>query len=144
MKIYDPYFSCADLDILKSVTTDIKVYIITTWKAQKGVGLGERMVEQLFRDAWKDISDSDPPWTLIVIVGTKSGGSPIHSRFLLTEGIGLNLSTSVNGLGAKDTDLKELSSEEIAEIAMEFVDPVLNHQLTTFNREKLHVHPFLL
>jgi hypothetical protein len=59
LKIYDPYFSCADLDILKSVTTDIKVYIITTWKAQKGVGLGERMVEQLFRDAWKDISDSD-------------------------------------------------------------------------------------
>ena len=144
LKIYDPYFTCAELDILKSVRTDIQVYIITSWKVQKGITFGDRIVEQSFRDAWKEISESDPPWTYIVIVGTKSGGSPIHSRFILTEGNGLNLSTSMNSLGAKDTDLRELSDGEVAKIASEFVDPVLGLQLMTFNGEKLLVHPFLL
>lgn len=144
IKIYDPYFSCNDLEILKSVTTDTKVYIFTTWKAQKGINVGDRAVEQLFRDAWKDLSESNPPWTHIVVVGTKSGGSPIHSRFILAEGVGLNLGTSLSGLGAKETDIRELNPEEVAKIASEFVDPLLSHKLMMFNGEKLQIHPFLL
>lgn len=144
LKLYDPYFTFAELDILKIVQTDISVFIVTSWKAQKGIGPGERGVEELFRNAWKQISASDPPWTQIVVVGIQSGDSPIHSRYILTEGMGLSLGTSLNSLGAKDTDLKFLNAEETDSIASKFVDPLLVPQLRTFKGEKLLVHTFVL
>jgi hypothetical protein len=144
LKIYDPYFTINNLEILKTVPTDIQVYVVTSWKAQSGVSPGDREIEKLFKDGWSRISASDPPWTQIVIVGTKSGDSPIHSRFILTEGKGLNLGTSISGLGSKDTDLRVLDSLEAGSIASQFVDPLLGPQLAPYKGEKLIVHSFML
>lgn len=144
LKIYDPYFNIENLEILKSIPTDIQVYIVTTWKAQSGVSPGDRIVEELFKNAWRRISESDPPWTQVVIVGTKSGDSPIHSRFIVTEGKGLNLGTSLNSLGAKDTDLLVLDSSESELIASQFVNPLFGPQLVPYKGERLIVRSFML
>ena len=108
MKIYDPYFTFANLALLGMIPSDISVYIVTSWKSQAGISPGDKRVEGLFREAWRGMSASDPPWTQIVVVGIKSGDSPIHSRFILTEGKGLNLGTSIGSLGAKDTEVRFL------------------------------------
>ncbi|MDH4186488.1 MAG: hypothetical protein OEV08_05795, partial [Nitrospira sp.] len=144
MKIYDPYFTADNLSILKSVPTDVQVYVITSWKAQSGVSVGDRVIEKLFKDAWSRMSDSNPPWTQIVIVGTRSGDSPIHNRYILTEGKGLNLGTSIGGLGNKDSDLRVLDKSETDLIASKFVDPLLGPQLYPYKTERLVVHSFVL
>lgn len=141
--IYDPYFNSSNLGILKSVQSDLNIYIYTSWKAQNGLSPGDKSVEQIFRNAWKSISESDPPWTQIFIVGIRSGDSPIHSRYILTDGKGLNLGTSISGLGDKDSDLRILDAIETANIAEEFIEPLRGPQ-PRFRNERLLVHTFVL
>jgi hypothetical protein len=145
LKIYDPYFSVADIGILKSVDSDVQVFIITSWKAQVGISPGDRNIDSLYKESWTGVSHHDPPWTQITVTGIKSGGdSPVHSRYLVTAGAGLNLGTSINGLGEKHTDMRILSSAEASKVEREFIDIELMPHLRIFKREKLIVYPFLL
>jgi hypothetical protein len=144
IKIYDAYFTFANLELLKAVSSDIRVFIVTSWKAQTGITPGDKRVETLFREAWRGISASDPPWTQIVVVGIKSGDSPIHSRFILTHGKGLNLGTSIGSFGDKDTEARFLDPEDSKKIEFELVNPLLGPQLITFRNERLLVHTFIL
>jgi hypothetical protein len=144
VKIYDPYFTFANLSVLGVIPSDLPVYIVTSWKAQSGVSPGDKKVETLFKDAWRGVSASDPPWTQIVIVGTRSGDSPVHSRFVLTGGAGLRLGTSIGSLGANDTDISAISAAEAEKIESEFVDPILGPQSKPFRNERLVVHTFIL
>src|SRR5439155_5335577 len=82
-KIYDPYFSASDLEFIREIRSDFRVYVLTSWKAQTGVTPGDRGVERLYREAWRAVSDQAPPWTQVTIVGTRSGDSPIHNRYVL-------------------------------------------------------------
>jgi hypothetical protein len=144
VKIYDPYFSAGDIDILKHIAPETQVLIITSWKAQRGLTPGDRSIEQVYRDAWANISDQPPPWTQITVMGTKSGDSPLHSRFMVTAGGGLGLGTSISGLGFKDTDIRILSAEEAAKIEDEFITPQLVPLFRLYKGERLIIYPFLL
>ncbi len=143
-KIYDPYFTPSDLEYVKEINRDVRVYVLTSWKAQAGLSPGDRRVESVYRAAWQSISDQEPPWTQVTVLGTKSGDSPIHSRYILTEGEGLALSTSLRGLGLKDTDLHTLSRDEASSIEQEFVNPLLAPQWKLYKGEPLIIHIFVL
>jgi hypothetical protein len=144
LKIYDPYFRPSDLQLLKYVPAGIKVFIVTTWRAQRNVSVGDRHVDEVFRQAWRSISESTPPWTQITIVGTRSGNSPMHSRYLITDHGGINLGTSIGSLDSKDTDLRILSPDEATRVEAEFVDPQLGPQWGLFNGEPLEIQVFTL
>ena len=144
LKIYDPYFSAGDIDILKQIAPEIPVYIICTWTAQKSLAPGDRKVEEVFRKAWAETSGQVPPWTQITLVGTKSGGSPIHNRYVVTKGKGISLSTSVGGLGLKDSEISILEADAVAQIEEEFLEPHLRTPFRIYRDEPLIVHVFVL
>lgn len=144
VKIYDPYFSVSDLEILKFINPECQVYIVTSWRAQKGVAPGDRGLERVYRDAWTKVSDKSAPWTQVTIVGSSSGDSPLHNRYVITEGKGLALGTSIGGLGVKDSEIHILDAEEASRIESEFVDPQLGPQLRLYKGERLITHVFIL
>ena len=144
LKIYDPYFSARDIDILKQVAPEIPVYIISTWTAQKSFAPGDRKVEEVFRKAWAETSNQVPPWTQITLVGTKSGNSPLHNRYVVTKRKGISLSTSIGGFGLKDSEITILQADAVAQIEEEFVEPHLRTPFIIYRDEPLIVHVFML
>lgn len=137
LKIYDPYFGLDDLEIIKHLDPDITVFIVTGWKAQMGTSAGDRDIERRYRETWSRISEEEPPETQITIVGTRSGDSPLHNRYILTQGAGVELSTSVSGLGNKDSNLRVLPADEASAIEDAFVNSELTAQLRLYKGEKL-------
>lgn len=144
LKIYDPYFSASDMEVLKQIAPEVPVYIISTWTAQKSFAPGDRRVEEVFRKAWVETSNQVAPWTQITLVGTKSGNSPLHNRYVVTKGKGLSLSTSVGGLGLKDSEISILQADAVVQIEEEFVEPHLRTPFRIYRDEPLIVHVFLL
>lgn len=129
LKIYDPYFTHEQLDLLKHVPSNVQVSILTTWKAQTGLQVGNvRDAEARYRaEWWKEISDQSPPPTRIFLFGTKStGSSPLHERYYISSnGRGIRLGTSESGLGKKDSEIREMTQEETASIERQFVDRMI-------------------
>jgi hypothetical protein len=144
VKIYDPFFSVSDLPRLQSAPPDCNVYVVTSWKAQKGLSPGDRIVEERFREEWRGITSSEPPWTQITVMGTKSGESPLHNRYIVSSSGGLRLSTSLSGIGSTDTELNLLTEEEAREIESVFVNPQLGPQTRVYRGEELLVRVFML
>ena len=115
--IADPFFGPDDLEILNllnAVNPSIRVEILTSRKHHK-----DREIRTPWEDAYRDywllkVSDQQPPFTEIVIVGTqRKHESPIHDRWLLTNGGGLRIGTSINSLGiTKTSEISRLSPEE--------------------------------
>jgi DnaJ-domain-containing protein 1 len=144
VKICDPYFSVADLEMLKYIDSEVDVSILTAWKAQKGKEPGDRSVEELYRTAWTIISEYPPPWTQVTIIGIRSGDSPLHGRFIITDGKGLKMGTSTSGLGLKDDDLRYLEPYDAARIESELINPYLVPELRIYKNERLIRHVFTL
>ncbi len=117
--IVDPFFGPEYLEILNllnAVNPGVRVGILTSSKRHK-----DREIRTPWEDAYRDhwllkVSDQQPPFTEIVIVGTKrKHESPIHDRWLLTNGGGLRIGTSINSLGVtKISEISKLSPEEAA------------------------------
>lgn len=143
LKVCDPYFRPSDLDLLLEIDPECRVFIVTSWK---GLGLtaGDRGVEQLFGVAWKTLSKQAPPWVQMHVVGTRSGDTPLHSRYIITDTAGLAIGTSMGGFGHKDSDIRLLGPDEAARIEAEFVDPFLSAQWALFKGESLTMHVFML
>lgn len=117
--IADPFFGPEDLEILNllnAVNPGVRVGILTSRKHHK-----DREIRTPWEDAYRDhwllkVSDQQPPFTEIVIVGTqRKHESPIHDRWMLTNGGGLRIGTSINSLGVtKTSEISKLSPEEAA------------------------------
>ncbi|MBI1879339.1 MAG: ATP-binding protein [Chloroflexi bacterium] len=141
LKIHDPYFTAAELDILKSVAPDIRVLILTSWKVQKVSPGDVSVIEQRFKDAWKDISDLQPPETRIYILGDiEEGDSPMHQRYYITaKNRGIELGTSQSGLGLKDSHIRILDSDEVSVIERDFFDRLIFFTPPHFKGKKLRL-----
>jgi len=149
VRIYDPYFTITELDILKCISPDIRVDILTLWKSQE-VARGDRAteqraIEQLYRDAWNDISTQEPPEVHIHIVGIQSTrDGPIHDRYIITQDAGVHISSSLSGLGLKDTSVYLLDTNEAAKVEEEFIVPLLLGSLRHYKGERLVIMTFTL
>lgn len=97
--ICDPYFGPDDLELIQRIhfrRCDLKYTVLISPEA----GSRGQDLREIFRKAWKSVSDTPAPPIRVVIVmfkGTHKG--PIHDRWLLGSADGMRVGTSVNGLG---------------------------------------------
>lgn len=117
VKICDPYFDPDQLWILQMISSDAQVTIATTWKALAHLKVPKttRSAEDVFRQAWANRSNQDPPSTLMLIQDP-APEDDYHDRYILTSGAGLSIGTSLNGIGNKDFTITALSPEDVAYI----------------------------
>jgi len=144
VRIYDAYFTAANLSILKHINPEVRVDVLTLWKSQE-VPFGNRDIQRHYQDAWSAISDQSPPEVHIHIVGIRStGDGPIHDRYIITQGTGLHLGPSVSGLGVKDTSIHTLDPSEATKVESKFITPLLTGSQRQFKGERLEVLTFTL
>jgi hypothetical protein len=102
LKVCDPYFGPADLDILKlilEVVPNCKVQILAGGKKQRDLQL-QPPYDDVYAREWKRLSKHNPPQTdLIFAELVENGDCPIHERWVLSRGQGLKLGSSFSGLG---------------------------------------------
>lgn len=145
VKIYDAYFSYQDLAILKYIKSSNSVYIFTLWKTQRGVKIGDREIEKLYKSKWSEISDQPPPTTNIYIVGIISNGDgPIHDRYILGGKKGISIGTSIGGTGNKDSGIHILKEDEITKVDQNLIFPLMSGVYRSYKEEKLEVFTFML
>ena len=141
LKIYDPYFTHEQLDILKYIPPDVRVIVLTSWKAQKGLRIGDEdaVLKRYNKTWWEEISDQSPPPARIHVFGTASTGvSPLHERyFISSNGRGIRLGTSESGLGKKDSDIREMTIDETEKIEKDFVDRMIVTPPINYEDERL-------
>jgi hypothetical protein len=143
VRIYDPYFTPDYLFLLKSINLNARVDILTSWHAQKRPP-GDSEIEDLYRDAWRNISDQVPPETHIHLIGTATGKTPMHNRYIVANNKGIQIGTSISGLGNKDSDIHNLTEDETASIENQFITPLLLGIQRQHGGEKLLYYSFLL
>jgi hypothetical protein len=118
LKISDPYFTPADIDMIRlvrEVQPSCRVMILTSRAVHK-----ERQVAQpwdeAYVEAWRNHCDDEPPEVFIAIVGNRQGDGPIHDRWWISQGVGLEMGTSWNALGAgKVSTLRSMDPDEAFE-----------------------------
>ncbi len=146
--ICDPYFGLNDLDILKYICTiknDCQVSILTSIKHLENEKIEEPWDKSFKRHWCMRISDQDPPYTFIYVIGTQSqGNSPFHDRWWITNGSGLRIGTSLNSLGlSKSSEISVLSENEAYIINKEVIQ-YINGTKREYNGEKLKYIVFTL
>jgi hypothetical protein len=115
--ICDPFFGVRDLEILQTVRDvkpEVSVSVITS-RRQQDQDKVSLPYEDFYTDYWRqNFSEADPPETEFVVVGSAAGELPIHDRWILSNGRGLRLGTSLNGIGvSKDSEISVLNSNEV-------------------------------
>lgn len=145
--IQDPYFGPEDVEwvqMIRTVKRDCTVTIITERLNQPTPVNGEEL-EDLYALAWRRKYDQNPPKTEIAVIGGEhTKRSPLHDRWILTDGSGLRLGTSLNSLGrTKDSEISEMSSEQTEQKQLE-IGIYLARERTEYNGEKLRLVRFWL
>jgi len=121
LKICDPYFGSEQVEFLRWIPANCRVTIITTLK-QFG---NPNQIEEELRLAWNAVSNTAPPETVIMIL--PSGlESKFHDRVIVTNGSGLDVGPSLNGLGRSSQKIAFLDDNEALEIEHKYFDPMLN------------------
>ncbi len=128
---------------LKSISLDARVDILTSWQAQD-CKVDDYDIQRVYQNAWKSISDQTPPETYIHIIGTGSGETPMHNRYITTNNGGIQLGTSLSGLGNKDSDIHILDRDEAAGIENEFINPLILGMRRQHKGNRLVTFSFML
>lgn len=141
LKICDPYFGLSDLElvsILQEIIPTCKISILTSRKHQYQENLSVPW-EDTYRSYWKQsISARTPPNTEIVIAGSESGGDlPIHDRWLITDGGGLRIGTSLGSLGVKKESEISILSEDELESVESLIDRYLSKNIREYDHDRL-------
>lgn len=139
VKIYDPYFSENDLELLRALSTDIRVQILTSIKIEKLNNIQER-----YKKMWHSICDQKPPETHIFTFATNSGQTPMHDRYIVTDDSGLKIGTSINGFGNKDTSITFMNNEEKTEIERKIIDSFISNPPYSYKGERLVIRTYTL
>lgn len=118
IKICDPYFTPGDVDLLRIVRArkpGCRIMVLTSRKAHSKEESAP--IEDAYIAAWRNHTDEPLPHADIVIIGTRSSGdSPIHDRWFITAGAGLDLGTSWHSVGGKRiTALRRMDADEARE-----------------------------
>jgi hypothetical protein len=145
VKICDPYFGPGDLDwlqVIRSACPRCKICIMTARKNQPTPPEGEDLAD-LYASSWCRLYDQGAPDTEIAIIGgERTKDSPIHDRWIVSDGAGLRLGTSLNSLGVtKDSEISEMSAPDAAQKLFE-IDQYLNREKTEHRGEKLRITRF--
>jgi dihydrofolate reductase len=145
--IQDPYFQPEDPEWIQRIRTakrDCAITVVTARANQPTPAPGEEL-EDLYSEAWQRKYDQAPPKTEIAVIGgEKTKKSPLHDRWILTDGSGLRLGTSLNSLGVtKDSEISEMSPEQTDQKKRE-INAYLTRERADYNGEKLRLVRFWL
>ena len=118
--LVDQYFTIQVLNFLRDVPQGVALTIATRLKDQRGLENQKNPpleeMQSIYERAWESLSAQDPPPTQILMLGTRSGESPLHDRYLITEERGLRLSTSLNGFGVSQSEISDLDASQAGEV----------------------------
>lgn len=131
--ICDPYFEEDQMWILQSISADLRVGIICLGDQLLGSKLNSKdtseakkknkqLAKKKMLTSWEKISNQEPPSTLVVI---HSSQNEFHDRFIVTDGAGLSLGTSLNGLGNKESFITVLNPDDVKHVETTYISPKL-------------------
>jgi len=153
IKIHDPFFGPEDLDfinLIRQQNPNCRVRVLTSKRRQDKVmaKFGDEHLQAVYLNYWRDtISDLDPPFVDITIVGFGSGsgmdGSPIHDRWWIAGSSGLRLGTSLNGMGNRVSEISVMSEEETRAKNVQ-VDQFLSRNTVQYKGRNLSYSSFTL
>lgn len=134
LKICDPYFGPDDLWIIRTIVSllpECRIEVLTSRKHQVRMEVSTPW-RDAYSQSWAEMTEQSAPDADIVIVGYgDSGDSPIHDRWVLTEGKGLRLGTSVNSLArSKYSEMSPIESGDVAQL-----EQLVNSYITRATRE---------
>lgn len=92
LKISDPYFTPADVELLRLVREEqptCEISVLTSRAAHTERGVSQPW-DEAYENAWRSSCDDLPPPTFVAIVGNRSGASPVHDRWWFSRGSGLD------------------------------------------------------
>lgn len=147
--IADPFFGFEELELVKLVSevkSEIDIKVLTSIKHQSQNIPRDISIDEYYQKYWKaNISDTDPPYCEIVLVGGKvTNEPPIHDRWIIGENSGLRLGTSYNSLGiTKVSEISKITKEETNQ-RRDIILNYLNRHTKSFNNEKLNYKLFSL
>jgi len=145
IKVYDPYFSPQDIEVLKSVPAQSHIQIITSWKTSLRKGRANDDLREEYLRCWSTVSAQAPPPTQVYLFGNPSTfRTPQHNRYIIAAKGGLELGTSINGLGVSDSSVRVLDEDEKAIIEQRFVNPILCNPPSQFRGDKMELSVFSL
>lgn len=138
VKICDPFFSPHELFILRDILEISKTSDVFILTSVEGKHNGENDVSSRYSSAWKEISHEDPAFVKISIVKVRrTNKTPVHDRWILTDKAGLDLGTSLNGLGIdKASQITELDLTQKTAIETDIFDPLFEPKRKDFNGER--------
>jgi len=143
--IVEPYFGPQSVEVLALVADacdDCEVTVLCGRKESLGSQTGSP--EGIYREAWRRIRSDEPPPTTIVMVQTKTSKKcPVHDRWWLTEGDGVALGSSYSGLGARLSEIRKLSPEQVSERLADLM-PYFTLTKKEFQGERLEYSSFSL
>jgi hypothetical protein len=149
--IVDPFFGPRDLEFLKLIRTacaDVVIRVLTSRKHQPTDFL-ESGLQEAYQHHWRvrisaDIAPDAEIW--VASVGN-SGESPIHDRWIVTDGSGMEIGTSLNSLGGatakKECKISVFTPEELRRCE-ERVSTYLINRRRELNGEKVTYWPVML
>ena len=125
--IVDPYFGPNDLWVVRLVmelNPHVTIQIVTGKSAHQGTETGR--MSDIYRAAWRNLCDQDPPYTEVLTVGlVDSGMAPFHDRWILSKSTGLRMGSSLNSIGNKVSEISLMGNREL-ESVQATVDRYLN------------------
>lgn len=137
LKIYDPYFNEEMIEIFKYLNVPARIFVYTSEKTAEIDGIQSRYAQY-----WDRICDHIPPETHFYVFHTKSGETPLHDRFIISENSGLDLGTSLNGFGSKFSTITFQDIEQKEKIEREIISPLINMPPTYYKDVKLGMKMF--
>jgi hypothetical protein len=147
IKICDPYFRAADLELLKMLkltSPRLEISILTSRKAARTDG-GQNALSE-FEVSWRRTfgGHSEQPCFVVIVGGKKSGLFGVHDRWILLEDIGVSLGTSVSSIGGdRAHTLARLDAETKAKCEAQ-VDSYLSMQEKYLVDDRLVYESFTL
>ena len=119
LKICDPYFGLEELEYLACVPENSIILIVTT---TKGIGNISQDDIELY---WRKVSARMLPDTKFIIVPSNFE-SRFHDRVIIADSSGLDIGSSLNGLGKSRQKIAILSPEEARELEQKYLKDMLD------------------
>jgi hypothetical protein len=86
-----------------------------------------KQIADEYNRAWEERCEQEPPPTVLFIHATTEEDK-YHDRFVTTTGGGLQIGTSLNGMGKSEFTISLLNTEDAKYVEQTYIDPKLDLQ----------------
>jgi hypothetical protein len=147
IKVYDPYFAVEDLEVIRFISYDARVHLLTLRKSQvdkNDAKPDDNKVIKSYQQKYIEIFGDQGPEIHFYIFGTITrGDGPIHDRYYISsDGIGIQMGTSTGGLGNKDSVIRIMDTNEAQTIEATLIDKMLINPPYVYKEERLNLLTF--